>query len=345
LPTTEFRLISFQAARVNRRSYAPFFDGPFLDKLRPRADYWRNQIFPMEIHQLRYFVAVADEGSFSRAAAREHVAQPSLSQQIQKLEAEMGQRLFDRLPRSVVLTEAGKYLLEYARKILVEIADARRCLDELKREVVGRLAVGAIPTITPYVLPALIGKFQHRYPKVSLEIFEDTTERLVRRLEDGGLDIAFVSTCDESPALERLSLGKEALLILLPQEHSLAKKKKIRWGDLKSQKFLLLHEMHCLSAQVYQFLAAHHLRPALAVRGAQLGTIARMVAAGMRVSLVPQMMIEAEPVTGCVALPFAPPVPVRELNVVRNPLRFQSKAAAAFQQEAAAAFSSKPNAH
>ena len=298
----------------------------------------------MEVHQLRYFVAVADEGSFSRAAAREHVAQPSLSQQIQKLEAEMDQRLFDRLPRSVVVTEAGKCLLEYARKILAEIADARRCVDELKREVVGRLAVGAIPTIAPYVLPALIEKFQRRYPKVTLEIFEDTTERLVRRMEDGEVDVALVSTCDESPALERHSLGKEALLALVPRGHQLAKKKMIKWSDLKSQKFLLLHEMHCLSAQVYQFLAAHHLRPELTVRGAQLGTIARMVAAGMGVTLVPQMMIEAEPVTGCVALPFAPPVPVRELNVVRNPLRSQSKAAAAFQQAAAAAFSSEPSA-
>jgi DNA-binding transcriptional LysR family regulator len=298
----------------------------------------------MEVHQLRYFVAVADEGSFSRAAAREHVAQPSLSQQIQKLEAEMDQRLFDRLPRSVVVTEAGKCLLEYARKILVEIADARRCVDELKREVVGRLAVGAIPTIAPYVLPVLIEKFQRRYPKVTLEIFEDTTERLIRRMEDGEVDVALVSTCDESPALERHSLGKEALLALLPKGHQLAKKKMIKWSDFKSQKFLLLHEMHCLSAQVYQFLAAHHLRPELTVRGAQLGTIARMVAAGMGVTLVPQMMIEAEPVTGCVALPFAPPVPVRELNVVRNPLRFQSKAAAAFQQAAAAAFSSEPSA-
>jgi DNA-binding transcriptional LysR family regulator len=146
----------------------------------------------MEIHQLRYFIAVVDEGSFSRAAAREHVAQPSLSQQIQKLEAEMGERLFDRLPRSVVVTEAGKCLLEYARRILAEIADARRCVDELKGEVAGRLAVGAIPTIAPYVLPALIGKFQHRYPKVTLEIFEDTTERLVRRLEDGELDIVLL---------------------------------------------------------------------------------------------------------------------------------------------------------
>jgi LysR family hydrogen peroxide-inducible transcriptional activator len=295
----------------------------------------------MEIHQLRYFIAVADEGSFSRAAAREHVAQPSLSQQIQKLEAEMGQPLFDRLPRSVVVTEAGKCLLEYARKILADIADARRRVDELQRDGAGRLTVGAIPTIAPYVLPALVGKFQQRYPKVILEIFEDTTESLVRRLEDGDLDIALLSTCAESPALERHSLGKEALLMLLPEEHPLAKKKKIKWADLKSQKFLLLHEVHCLSAQVCQLLASHKLRPELALRGAQLATIAQMVATGMGVSLVPQMMIESDFPSGCVALPFTPPVPVRELNLLRNPLRLETKAAAAFHREAAAAFPAK----
>src|SRR6476660_5496906 len=147
----------------------------------------------MEVHQLRYFVAVAEEGSFSRAAAREHVAQPSLSQQIQKLEAEMEQRLFDRLPRSVIVTEAGKCLLDYARKILVEIAEARRCLDDLKREIAGRLIIGAIPTIAPFVLPSLIGQFQERYPKVDLEIIEDTTEHLALRLEEGTLDIALMS--------------------------------------------------------------------------------------------------------------------------------------------------------
>src|SRR5256886_8152865 len=107
----------------------------------------------MEIHQLRYFVAVAEEGSFSRAAGKVRVAQPSLSQQIRKLEAEVGQPLFDRLPRSVVLTEAGRCLIDYARQILASIGDARRCVDELKGEVAGRVAVGAIPTIAPYVLP------------------------------------------------------------------------------------------------------------------------------------------------------------------------------------------------
>src|SRR5216110_3401393 len=119
----------------------------------------------MEIHQLRYFVAVANEGSFSRAAAKVRVAQPSLSQQIQKLEADVGQPLFDRLPRSVVLTEAGTCFIDYARQILASIGDARRCVDGLKGKVSGRLAVGAIPTIAPFILPKLIGKFQKRYPE------------------------------------------------------------------------------------------------------------------------------------------------------------------------------------
>jgi LysR family hydrogen peroxide-inducible transcriptional activator len=293
----------------------------------------------MEIHQLRYFVAVADEGSFSRAAAKVRVAQPSLSQQIQKLEAEMGQPLFDRLPRSVVLTEAGRCFIDYARQILATIGDARRCVEELKGKVGGALAVGAIPTIAPYVLPGLIGKFQKRYPEVTLEIVEDVTDGVAQRVEAGELDVAFASTCHQGPTIQRQSLGKEPLLTLVSKRHPLAKKTQVTLDDLKSQRFLLLHEMHCLSRQVNQLLAASRLRPDLALAGSQLGTIANMVAAGIGVSIVPQMMVKHQVIPGCVSLPFAPPVPERELNLLYNPLRFQSKAAAAFRQEAAATFS------
>ena len=152
----------------------------------------------MEVHQLRYFVAVADEGSFSRAAAKVRVAQPSLSQQIRKLEAEVGQPLFDRLPRSVVLTEAGRCLIDYARQILASIGDARRCVDELKGEVAGKVAVGAIPTIAPYVLPGLVVTFQKHYPDVILEIVEDVTDGITRRIEAGELDVAWHPVAEPS---------------------------------------------------------------------------------------------------------------------------------------------------
>ena len=292
----------------------------------------------MEIHQLRYFVAVAEEGSFSHAAEREHVSQPSLSQQIQKLEGELNQQLFDRLPRSVVLTEAGRCLLPYARQALNAIADAGRSVASLENEVAGRLAVGAVPSIAVYVLPHLIRSFQQRYPKVTFELFEDTTDKLAQRLEDGTLDLALASGSDEIPGLERHSLGREPLVMLLPGKHRLAHKRAISWSDLASEKFLLLHEVHSLSTQVRQLLAANKLKPELVLQGAQLVTIARMVAAGLGVTVIPQMMAETEFIQGCVAVPFAAPAPTRELVLLRNSLRLESKAAAAFREEAAAAF-------
>lgn len=292
----------------------------------------------MEIHQLRYFVAVAEEGSFSHAAEREHVSQPSLSQQIQKLEAELNQQLFDRLPRSVVLTEAGRCLLPYARQILTAISDAGRSVASLEEEVAGKLSVGAIPSVALYVLPRLIRRFQQCYPRVTFELFEDTTDKLAQRLEDGTLDVALASGSEQIPGLARHTLGKEPLLMLLPAKHRLAGKKTIKWSDLASEKFLLLHEVHSVSIQVRQLLEANNLKPELVLQGAQLVTIARMVAAGLGVTVIPQMMAETEFIRGCVAVPFARPVPTRELTLLRNPLRFESKAAAAFREEAAAAF-------
>src|SRR5881398_3635963 len=293
----------------------------------------------MEIHQLRYFVAVADEGSFSRAAAKVRVAQPSLSQQIRKLEAEVGQPLFDRLPRSVVLTEAGRCFIDYARQILASIGDARRCVDELKDEVAGRLAVGAIPTIAPYVLPELVVTFQKHYPEVTLHVVEDVTAVISRRVEAGELDVALASTCQRSPTLRVQLVGSEPLLALVPEGHALAKQTVITLDDLKSQRFLLLHEMHCLSQQVHHLLESRRLHPEVALAGSQLSTIANMVAAKIGVSIVPHMMVKHQAIPGCVSLPFTPPVPQRELNFLSNPLRFQSRAAAAFHQEASSALS------
>ena len=306
-----------------------------LDKPFEAAEYLPTT---MEIHQLRYFVAVAEEGGFSHAAEREHVSQPSLSQQIQKLEAELNQQLFDRLPRAVVLTEAGRCLLPYARQVLTAIADAGRSVAALEDEVAGRLSVGAIPSIALYVLPRLIVSFQRSYPKVTFELFEDTTDKLAHRLEDGTLDVVLASSGDETPTLAQHSLGKEPLLMLLPEKHRLARKKTIKWSDLASEKFLLLHEVHSLSITVRQLLAANNLKPEVVLQGAQLATIAAMVAAGLGVTVVPEMMVHTEFVKGCAAVPFARPVPTRELVLLRNPLRFESRAAAAFREEAAAAF-------
>src|SRR5207245_8237326 len=210
-----------------------------------------------------------------------------------------------------------------------------------KADISGKLAVGAIPTIAPYVLPELVVTFQKHYPEVTLDMVEDVTEGITRRIEAGELDVALASTCQQSPTLRRESLGNEPLLALVPEGHPLAKKTLVELDDLKSKRFLLLHEMHCLSQQVHHLLESRRLRPEIALAGSQLSTIANMVAAGIGVSIVPQMMVKHHGTPGCVTLPFVPPVLERELNLLYNPLRFQSKAAAAFRQEAAAALSSQ----
>ena len=144
----------------------------------------------MEIRQLEYVVAVAEEQNFSRAAERLHIAQPSLSQQVKKLETELGTTLFDRLARGVVTTEAGERFVERARKILADLVDARRDAGDLRDAVRGTLHVGAIPTIAPFLMPALVQAFSKRWPDVTVHIEENVTERLMDHVVNGELDLA-----------------------------------------------------------------------------------------------------------------------------------------------------------
>ncbi len=171
----------------------------------------------------------------------------------------------------------------------------------------GRLSVGAVPSIALYVLPRLIRRFQQRYPKVTFELFEDTTDKLAQRLEDGTLDVVLASSGDEPPTLERHSLGEEPLLLLVPEKHRLARKKRIKWSDLAAEKFLLLHEVHSLSMKVRQLLTANKLNPEVVLQGAQLVTIASMVAAGLGVTVIPQMMVESEFTRRMRGRAFCPP--------------------------------------
>jgi LysR family hydrogen peroxide-inducible transcriptional activator len=281
----------------------------------------------MEFHQLRYFVAVADEGSFSRAAVRERVAQPSLSQQVQKLESEMGHVLFDRLPRGVILTRAGEQLLVHAKRILAEAADARKALTNGGTQVALSLTLGVIPTIAPFLLPPLADLFMARHPRAMLEVVEDVTAGLLRRLDVGELDLAVVSVAGPAPSIQLEPLGHENLLVLLGPTSRLAAKVRLSWRDLARERFLVLHEMHCLSGQVAQVCTQHRVRPRVVFKGAQLDTMARMVKAGVGISIVPAMMAAADDDAGRVYRPLREPQPTRELNLAWNQHRLRSRPA------------------
>ena len=134
----------------------------------------------MEIHQLRYFVALAEEKSFSRAAEKVRVAQPSLSQQIQKLESELGQPLFDRLSRRVLLTEAGSGFLPYAQRILNELSSAQRYVSDRTADPSGEVSLGILPTIAPFILQSLINHCAERYPAIQINMVENVADNHMR---------------------------------------------------------------------------------------------------------------------------------------------------------------------
>ncbi len=288
----------------------------------------------MEVHQLRYFVAVAEHRNFSRAAERMRVAQPSLSQQIQKLEAEMGQPLFDRLARGVMPTEAGRRLLTHAHRILADLAEARRCGDECREGVAGAVSIGIIPTIAPYVLRPILTACRAEHAELKIEVLEDVTENLVRALEDGEIDLAIVSTCRSGAAVHRELWAREPFLAALPETHRLAKRKRLSWKNLPSEPVLMLHETHCLSRQIRRWCGRHGICPQAALPAVQLSTIVAMVAAGQGISLLPQMAVAHEQNRGCTFISLGESAPEREINVLRNSSRYRSKAAAALSEVA-----------
>jgi LysR family hydrogen peroxide-inducible transcriptional activator len=296
----------------------------------------------MEIHQLEYLAAVAEEGSISKAARRVGVAQPSLSQQVKKLEDELGHRLLDRLPKGVVPTEAGRQLLEHARRVLAEIADARRRIGDTPGAVTGSLAVGAIPTMAPFLLPGVLRRFSKRHPDVRLTVVEDVTDRLLGALERGEIDVAVLSSAHAPATVHCDRVAREPLRLMLPAAHPLAKSAKGRakqeppavpWRAMAGERMIVLQEMHCLAGQVSRFCDRAGVRPPVFMRGAQLSTVAAMVAAGLGVSVVPEMMCNAASWPGCAIRSIAGESPTRDICLAWSLLRYRTNAARAFEAQ------------
>jgi len=177
----------------------------------------------MELHQLEYFVAVAEEASFTRAASRVHVAQPGVSAQVRRLESELGQQLLDRSGRSVRLTEVGSAVLPFARAALDAVANARLAVDDLAGLVRGQVTVGMVSGCALPALAELLAGFHDRHPGVAVALVEDNSDRLVDRLRDGRLDLALIGWAEQTPAdIDSVVLVDEELVAVVAPGHPLA---------------------------------------------------------------------------------------------------------------------------
>ena len=246
----------------------------------------------MEFTQLKYVCAIADTGSFSRAAERCHVAQPSLSQQVLKLEEDLGAKLFDRLGRSVRLTEAGRAFLPHARSILHQMEAARSGVEDKRTDVRGSVSVGVIPTIAPYLMPQCVAAFSKKYADAKLRIVEETTPVLVESLRNLAIDLAILSLPLKHKEFEIFQLQTEPLFAVLPRGHARASAKSLALKDLRGESFVLLRDGHCFRDVSVAACTRAKVDPRIAFESGQFSSLLGMVAAGVGVSLVPEMAVD-----------------------------------------------------
>lgn len=280
----------------------------------------------MELHQLRYFVAIAEEGSFTRAAERCDVSQPALSQQIGKLEQELGRPLFDRAGRKITLTEVGLTLLEEARGVLEALDRAQERMRQMRTEDAGQVVLGVIPTVAPYLCPSLLAKFARAHPRVEVILHEDYTERVLASCLAGDLDLVICALPVEDGRLHAEPLFDEPLLLAVPEAHALATIDRPTLDRLAGEPFVVLNELHCLGEQTVAFCQQPDFHPPIRCRTAQLTTVLRLVALGHGISLIPAMAVGAEVGTGWVTRTLEPTPPRRTLCLVWRKERYQGRA-------------------
>ena len=243
----------------------------------------------MELRQLEYLVAVADEGGFTRAAARLHVAQPGVSAQIKQLERELGQPLFDRSARNVRLTEAGRAVLPHARAALDAVAAARLTVQELSGLLTGRAAIGTVTSLgSDMNVPGLLAGFRDAHPGVDITLAEDTSDRLLDGLLDGRYDLAFVGLAGDPPeGVDTQTVIEDAIVAAVGPGDPLAGKRSVPLAALAGRPLIVLPRGTGLRAAVDAGCAAAGFRPRIAFEAGNPEVLVALAERGLGVAMVP----------------------------------------------------------
>jgi LysR family hydrogen peroxide-inducible transcriptional activator len=269
----------------------------------------------MDLRQLMYVVALARERHFSRAARSVHVTQPTLSQQLIKLERELGSPLFERSSKGVRLTAAGQRFLPRAQAILDQAAQAAKDVQSGAQDGAGLVRIGAIPTVCPYVMPGLLRALQATAPRVTLEVFEETTAVLLESLKSGRIDIGVAALPVRDRALASVSLGREEFLLAVPKRHALASVSGVSPARISRERLLVLQEGHCFRQQSLDYCRKAGRDLQVVFQGSSLTSVMRLAAAGEGITLVPRMAADRSGNPGLAFVPFAQPRPYRELGM------------------------------
>ena len=273
----------------------------------------------MTLKELRYLVALADQGRFGRAAEACHVGQPTLSTQLKKLEDYLGVTLFERNKHYLLPTPVGEQIIERARIALDVVEQIRQLARQGDDPMDGSLRLGVIPTLGPYLVPHLIPTIREAYPKLRLFLREDLTSNLLERLRQGRLDALLLALPVHGDDLESVELFREPFCMALPAGHPLEHKKEIDESELAGQNVLLLEEGHCMRDQALAICGTTTSDEREELKATSLETLRQMVAAGVGCTLLPALA--TLPGVGSVhnglvqIRPFAAPVPHRVIGI------------------------------
>jgi len=292
----------------------------------------------MDVRTIRYFLAVAREGSFRGAARRVGVSQPAVSQGIALLEEEVGARLFDRVARRVTLTAEGRDLLEPAQRLLDDFDSLRAHVDRSRGAVRGRLELGTTDAASIYVLPKVYRAFRRRYPEAELSVRVEGTEPLLRQLADRAIEIAIVSLAVgdrqaslPAPGYVAEPLHREELEFILPARHRLADRRHVELAELAETPLITFKEDSITRQAVGAVFAAAGVEPRVAMEMSSPEAIKKLVEVGLGISVLPSRSVAAEVRAGTLVTPAVRGVKLhRVLGIVRDSRRVPSPAARAF---------------
>lgn len=268
----------------------------------------------MNLRDFDYLIALAEQQHFGKAAKRCHVSQPTLSMQIKKLERELGVSLIERNRKQFRLTLSAEKIIEHIRQIQQQIKNIKEIGLLAQDSLAGNVYLGAIPTVAPYLLPKIMPKLTHAFPKINFFLIEAQTERLLEMLHSGKCDCAILALPINDTRLQVKTLLSEDFLLAVPTTHPFAKKTTIKLEELRKETPLLLEEGHCLREQALEICQQVGTLEYDSFKATSLETLRQMVAANLGVTLVPEMA--ALPTKNCVYLPFAKKAPQRKIALV-----------------------------
>lgn len=275
------------------------------------------------ITQLEYVMAVYKHGHFAKAAEACFVTQPTLSMQIQKLEEELGVVIFDRSKKPILLTEAGQRLIDQIQLILFEVRKIEGLL-KVSDEVEGELSLGIIPTLAPYLLPRILPEIEKMYPKMSLQIREMQTHRIIEALENDELDVGLLATPLKLPKIFERPLYYEPFMVMCQKDHPYSQLKKIKYSNLKDTDIWLLEEGHCLRHQVLDICSTKKNKTRkFNFESGSLETLKNLVGSYGGYTLLPSLSTENLS-RHVVMIPFEKPVPGREIGLVYRREHYKS---------------------